>query len=62
MQTDIALISETHCVNTAIPKLPNFRSFSRNREKRSKGGVAIMVHNRLALDAVQVFRGEDENE
>ena len=42
--------------------MPNFRIFHRHREGREKGGVAILIKETIALNAVLVWQGVGENE
>ena len=62
LDSDVILITETHCANANLPVLPNFRSFVRNRETRAKGGIAILVRESRARDCLQMWSGQGEQE
>ena len=62
INSDLIVITETHCVDVQIPKIPNFRTFHRNRSVRAKGGIAVMVRDSIARDCAQVWCGEGEQE
>ena len=62
LSVDILFINETHLKNGQIPHINMYTAFFRHRTRREKGGVAILVKNSLARDAVECFKGEDENE
>ena len=62
LQSDIIVITETHCVDINIPKLSNFKTFYRNCEVRAKGGLAIMVKESVARDCSQLWCGVGEQE
>ena len=62
ISADVIIATETHCNIETIPKIPNFRSFNRNRETRSKGGICIFVRDSVANDCVQIWKGQAELE
>ena len=62
IQADILCITETHTSANFVPKFKGFRCFFRNRLKRAKGGLVVMVKENIAKDAVQIWSAADENE
>ena len=62
LECDLLIITETHCSGTQVPKIPNFRSFHRNREVRAKGGLCVFVREELARECIQLWSGDAENE
>ena len=63
---DVVVISETHMAGRQRPFISNnYTAFFKNRSKFSsscKGGVAIMVENKLAQHTVMVESGDSNNE
>ena len=58
----IIVINETHCSSNKPPKLKGFVTYSRERQVKRMGGVAVLIHKSLDDGAVKLDVGEGENE
>ena len=59
---DVACFSETHSVGDSIPKLKGFVTYNRNRNNKSKGGIAMIFKKELEPFILKLESGLDENE
>ena len=59
---DIACLSETHCEGDTVPSLKGFSTYFRNRQNKSKGGIAMLIRNELEPWVMKMESGTGENE
>ena len=59
---DIACLSETHCEGDTVPSLKGFSTYFRNRQGKSKGGIAMLIRNELEPWVMKMESGSGENE
>ena len=62
IDSDVIILNETHLSLESKPYLNCFRTFHRNRQSREKGGIAILVNNKIARNCTVIYEGEQENE
>ena len=58
-KVDIFAIQETHCYGNKAPKIKGYVSYFRNRQGKSKGGIAFLIFEKLAKFVTKLETGEE---